>query len=805
VKITYSIIILILIFCAVLSTIEEFPDNRDENLQIPEELQFKIDSGYLIRNINSKMQQLDSSIRNDKTEFAQVILYFAEYPSNEVTTLLEKKGVKCYLDSWIPPLESHPNGFILALIPTESFIDVISTQEIVRIASGERILQAQNNEGATTTNADDVWTLGFDGTDVEVAVLDSGLDSFYDGTDMPSTYEKKDYSAYPTLDDNVENTHGRTGHGTHVAGSVLGRGSLSSSNTGNGGGAYSGIAPDADLCFLKIEHDTNGGASSAAINGAMTDAVNVYDSDIITMSYGGWSTYHDGSDSMCQTADWCYNQGVPVFVSAGNDANDNRHYSGTIAASSTTGFIEVTHNTSSEYIGFNLVWDDGSGRNVDLDISYFDSGHNPISKYQYSFTESSRGTESRQTRTFSSQPAGTYYVKITNNSGSSQFFHLYELYGAGRSEFPSGIADPFYTCGSPAEADHVFAVGSWNTRESWTSSDGSTYWYGSGAFPENVISSFSNRGPRIDEFQKPQIAAPGAIIISLRDTDVYSSFSTSWVDNNGDTTAPHNYYIMQGTSMSCPMVAGAAALILDKYPTVTPQQIYDALQDNASTDGYTGTVPNNTWGYGKLDVLAAINDDSALPVTLSSFTVSYSKNSVVLNWLTQSETDNLGFNLYRSENENGFENSLSLNSTLISGMGTTSTPTNYSFADEYPVIEGHTYYYWLQSVSTSNELELYGPVSIEIPITGQLPTMTILESNYPNPFNPETTISFNIKENETGVLSIFNLKGERIFKKEFEAGDHQYLWNAEGLSSGIYFYKLASPTTNLTRKMILMK
>jgi len=197
--------------------------------------------------------------------------------------------------------------------------------------------------------------------------------------------------------------------------------------------------------------------------------------------------------------------------------------------------------------------------------------------------------------------------------------------------------------------------------------------------------------------------------------------------------------------------------------------------------------------------------DTALPVTLSSFTASYSKNSAILNWTTQSETDNLGFNLYRSENQNGFDNSRLLNSTLIPGMGTTSTPTSYSFADEYPVIEGHIYYYWLESVSTSNELELFGPVDLEIPVIGHLPTMTILEANYPNPFNPETTISFNIKENETGTLSIFNLKGEKILKEEFEAGDHQYNWNAEGLSSGIFFYKLSSPTTNLTKKMILMK
>ncbi|MCF8356603.1 MAG: T9SS type A sorting domain-containing protein [Melioribacteraceae bacterium] len=215
-----------------------------------------------------------------------------------------------------------------------------------------------------------------------------------------------------------------------------------------------------------------------------------------------------------------------------------------------------------------------------------------------------------------------------------------------------------------------------------------------------------------------------------------------------------------------------------------------------------------SWGPEALiDFSVTGGGDITLPVELTDFEASYSKNNVVLNWITQSETDNLGFNLYRSENENGFEeeNYIQINSTLIEGMGTTSTPTNYSFADEYPNIEGHTYWYWLQSVSTSNELELFGPVSIEIPFAAQLPTMTILSSNYPNPFNPETTIAFSVKENEEGILTIFNLKGQRVLKETFEAGNHQYHWNAEGFSSGMYLYKLSSPTINITKKMILMK
>jgi len=203
----------------------------------------------------------------------------------------------------------------------------------------------------------------------------------------------------------------------------------------------------------------------------------------------------------------------------------------------------------------------------------------------------------------------------------------------------------------------------------------------------------------------------------------------------------------------------------------------------------------------------SISDDDPLPVTLSSFEAGYSKNRVVLNWTTQSETDNFGWNIYRSETENGYENEeiIHVNSTLIEGMGTITSPTNYSFVDEHPIVEGYIYYYWLQSVSTTGELELFGPVSLEVPFSNQVPVMTTLETNYPNPFNPETYISFSIKENEKGILTIYNIRGQRVLHEKFEAGNHQYRWDAKELSSGIYFYKLSSPTLNLTKKMLLLK
>lgn len=77
--------------------------------------------------------------------------------------------------------------------------------------------------------------------------------------------------------------------------------------------------------------------------------------------------------------------------------------------------------------------------------------------------------------------------------------------------------------------------------------------------------------------------------------------------------------------------------------------------------------------------------------------------------------------------------------------------------------------------------------------------------NYPNPFNPETNIQFDIKENETGTLTLFNIKGQILESHQFESGKHNYLWNASNQASGIYFYKLQTQTIIETRKMLLLK
>ena len=84
-----------------------------------------------------------------------------------------------------------------------------------------------------------------------------------------------------------------------------------------------------------------------------------------------------------------------------------------------------------------------------------------------------------------------------------------------------------------------------------------------------------------------------------------------------------------------------------------------------------------------------------------------------------------------------------------------------------------------------------------------------LSQNYPNPFNPSTTIRFAINENVPASLKIYDVLGnevEELFNERTEAGKVYNLeFKAENLSSGIYFYRLETPTKILHRKMLLIK
>jgi hypothetical protein len=83
-----------------------------------------------------------------------------------------------------------------------------------------------------------------------------------------------------------------------------------------------------------------------------------------------------------------------------------------------------------------------------------------------------------------------------------------------------------------------------------------------------------------------------------------------------------------------------------------------------------------------------------------------------------------------------------------------------------------------------------------------------LAQNFPNPFNPSTSISFSLPQTGQTKLTVYNVLGEevaRLTDRVMPAGKYRLTYNANALSSGIYFYRLESPAGTLTRRMLLLK
>jgi hypothetical protein len=234
---------------------------------------------------------------------------------------------------------------------------------------------------------------------------------------------------------------------------------------------------------------------------------------------------------------------------------------------------------------------------------------------------------------------------------------------------------------------------------------------------------------------------------------------------------------------------------------------------NMASDEITA---NNVTGFSEW---AIVDDDSPLPITLSSFFATFSNGSSILQWTTQSENNNMGWNVYRAESDE-MSQSLQINSEMIEGAGTTFEPTNYTFLDEYEVFPEITYFYWLESIDLNGETQVYGPVSVDIPNNDEdqqipdLPSFYGLHQNFPNPFNPTTHIAFKLLEDSIGKLEIFNVKGQYIttlFEGNIAADEvNIFEWDGKdakgtNVSSGIYLYKLISGNNSQIKKMLMLK
>ena len=285
----------------------------------------------------------------------------------------------------------------------------------------------------------------------------------------------------------------------------------------------------------------------------------------------------------------------------------------------------------------------------------------------------------------------------------------------------------------------------------------------------------------------------GDYVTPATDTEVIG-WSIGWV--SWDVTGDVQFFIDNPASDN-------GWMIMDENEAYTPQYykwFYSREHDSPSS-------------RPKLDV----DFDVPLPVELSYFTATVHDGAVLLSWRTESEVENLGFNIYRSGKSDG--SFLKINDSLIQGAGNSPVPHDYSFVDA-DVQEGKRSFYYLENVDTGGRTERSETIDVFVPVaspegthSGELPPAFILFQNCPNPCNPSTRIPYHLPKASYVEIHIYDIAGQRVRVLEEgvkDGGAHVACWDGRDhggriVGSGVYFYALRAGDFSATRKLIVIR
>ncbi len=281
--------------------------------------------------------------------------------------------------------------------------------------------------------------------------------------------------------------------------------------------------------------------------------------------------------------------------------------------------------------------------------------------------------------------------------------------------------------------------------------------------------------------------------------DIESNYDYAQVEvstNNGSTFTPlAGNYTQPGTGSfqpnGEPLYDGVQTSWVNEEMDLTAYNSNQVkLKFELKTDG---SVIKDGWYLDDIGILVY----GIVPVELSSFTADVQEDKILLNWVTSTETNNLGFEIQRRANDYSWTKL-----GFIDGRGTTTEKSIYSFIDKNP-IDGKSYYR-LKQIDLDGSFKIFNSVQVDFATINDFS----LGQNYPNPFNPITDINFSLAKSGIVTLKVFNVLGSEVatLVDDFmEAGKHTIQFNAKSLTSGVYFYTIKSNTFTSTRKMILMK
>jgi len=435
--------------------------------------------------------------------------------------------------------------------------------------------------------APSVWKHGNTGEGVTIAVVDTGIDG-----DHPAFGDRIVAFADFVNGDNTS-AYDDNGHGTHCAGTAAG-GTVTVDYYGDGYDVALGVAPGANLIGAKVLNSGGSGQFSTLFDGVQWAVEN--DADVVSMSIGTYVSrnesakdfyLHEGesrnitldvSSEMHGDTDCLYE---PQFV-IGSVWVEDPYYQAYAASSY---FADPLENLT-------ITITDANGNvasGAEIDWLGFDQKVNCYS-FKAPYASNTAGWN------------GFWKLNVTNTGEAEVWIEeisLHECYQSNGETILDAAINNIVKGGTVVviSAGNDGALGTATIGTPGTAKDAITV--GATDYLMDYRASFSSMGPvnRAAPYIKPDVMAPGVGVISAYPGGQYAS--------------------MQGTSMACPAVAGAAALMLSGNSSLTPADVKATLMETAVHIGEDGAIlpvmqPNNAYGAGRINAYEAVNTTGGL-------------------------------------------------------------------------------------------------------------------------------------------------------------------------------------------------
>lgn len=615
------------------------------------------------------------------------------------------------------PSDLIPYGFIQGTkagniitghIPIDRINDISNIPTIKYIQIGEKV-NLLMDKARTATFLDDVHignglAQPFKGKGVVIGIIDNGFDythpNFYDltGTNyrIKRVWEQNASIGTPPIgyvygrelktQDEVKSAftdNSNKSHGTHVTGIASGSGISS---------AYIGAAPESDIVLV----------SSTFMNESILDGINyIFDyaqsvgkPSVINMSLGTHLGPHDGTSAFDQACDAIIGEGKILVGAAGNEGNDKIHIKKIFSQNDTIMFSGINFGGHSYGSGSIDLWGE-VGKEFKVSVNILNANTNTWEDWTPYIS-----TNSNTNSTYDLYDSDTFFPDVCSVTVKSEIFPLNnkphininidntkqddnyrwivievkaknthaEIWAQGDYSFSNlNYLYPWvdgFTASTVGEiggtGKNIISVGAFTTKNNWIDFNSRTQ---DASYPTSLgeIAPFSSKGPTSDGRMKPDVSAPGNVIVSSvnsYNTKEYSSSSTNTVAGITNGTKNWYYGTMQGTSMASPMVTGIIATWLQANPKLTPTIIKSILQKTSIQDTFFGDV--NTWGYGKINALSGLKETIILGLNMQPVIITqvyggggnsgatYKSDFIELYNTTNSDINISGWSLYYS-------------------------------------------------------------------------------------------------------------------------------------------------------------